>query len=70
MAKSGISAAELLLNKLGSKCCSSGFEEREIELGDIELYRENRGLELYLGKNPDETVENFGFCCFKSGNTV
>lgn len=64
MAKSGISAAELL-NKLGSKVVLQDLKKRE-ELGDIE-YIEKQGIELYLGKNPDETVENFDFVVLSPG---
>ena len=55
VAKSGISSA-LLLNKLGAKVTIQDIKEREkIKYNMTAL--ESSGIQLYLGKNPDEILE-------------
>lgn len=53
MAKSGISAAELL-NTLGAKVTLQDTKTREAVMEPQRL--EQQGISLYLGKNPDEIV--------------
>ena len=64
MAKSGISAAELL-KRLG---CAVTLQDlkKEDELGDV-LYLKNQGIELYLGSNPDDIVTEFDFVVLSPG---
>jgi len=64
MAKSGISAAELL-NKIGADVTLQDLKKRE-ELGNVE-YLEKEGIKLYLGKNPDEIIESFDLCVMSPG---
>ena len=64
MAKSGISAAELL-NKLGADVTLQDKKERT-DLGDLS-YIENQGIKLYCGKNPDEIVTDFDFLVVSPG---
>lgn len=64
MAKSGISAAQLL-KKLGADVTLQDLKKRE-ELGDID-YLEKEGIVLYLGKNPDDIIENFDLCIMSPG---
>lgn len=55
MARSGISAAELLIS-LGANVTLQDLKTREY-LGDI-TYLENKGIKIYSGKNPDEIIKN------------
>ena len=64
MAKSGISAAELL-KRLGCAVTLQDLKKEE-ELGDI-LYLKNQGIELYLGSNPDDIVTDFDFVVLSPG---
>ena len=64
MAKSGISAAELL-NKLGADVTLQDKKEKT-DLGDLS-YIENQGIKLYCGKNPDEIVTDFDFLVVSPG---
>jgi UDP-N-acetylmuramoylalanine--D-glutamate ligase len=64
MAKSGISAAELLAS-LGAKVTLQDKKEYK-DLGDVS-YLEKQGIEIYSGKNPDEVVERFDFVVVSPG---
>ena len=64
MAKSGISAAELL-KRLGCDVTLQDLKKEE-ELGDV-LYLKNQGIELYLGSNPDDIVTEFDFVVLSPG---
>lgn len=55
MAKSGISAA-LLLNKHGADVTLQDIKEKD-KFGNIS-YIEEKGIKLYLGKNPDDIVDS------------
>ena len=54
MAKSGIGAA-LLLKEKGADVTLQDIKERE-SFGDLS-YIEDKGIKLYLGKNPDEIID-------------
>jgi len=64
MAKSGISAAELLAS-LGAQVTLQDKKEYK-DLGDVS-YLEKQGIEIYSGKNPDDIVENFDFVVVSPG---
>ncbi|MCJ7856352.1 UDP-N-acetylmuramoyl-L-alanine--D-glutamate ligase [Lachnospiraceae bacterium NSJ-143] len=64
MAKSGISAAELL-NSLGCAVTIQDLKERNELSGIAEL--ENKGIMFYLGKNPDDIIGDFDFVVLSPG---
>ncbi len=64
MARSGVSAA-LLLKELGADVTLQDIKERE-QLENIE-YLENKGIKMYLGKNPDDIIEDMDFAVVSPG---
>lgn len=65
MARSGISAA-ILLKKLGANVTIQDLKSRE-KLGDEPDRLEALGIELYLGKNPDEIIGGFDLLILSPG---
>lgn len=64
MAKSGVSASFLAKNK-GAHVILQDIKKRE-DLGDISEL-EKRGIELYLGKNPDEIISQMDLVIVSPG---
>ena len=64
MARSGISAAELL-KSLGADVTLQDLKKRE-DLGDI-LYIEDKGIKIYAGKNPDDIAEEMDIIVLSPG---
>ena len=64
MAKSGISAAELLAS-LGADVTLQDKKEYA-DLGDVS-YLEEKGIKIYSGKNPDDIVKDFDFLVVSPG---
>ena len=65
LARSGISAS-LLLKKLGANVTLQDIKERE-KIKDNLTILENEGINLYLGKNPDEILEDQDFVVVSPG---
>ncbi len=65
MAKSGVSAA-ILLKKLGADVIIQDIKERD-KLGDEPSMLEALGIELYLGKNPDDILTAFDLIVVSPG---
>ena len=64
MARSGISAAELL-KSLGADVTLQDLKKRE-DLGDIS-YIEDKGIKIYAGKNPDDIAEEMDIIVLSPG---
>ena len=64
MARSGISAAELLKN-FGADVILQDLKKRE-DLGDIS-YIEDKGIKIYAGKNPDDIAEEMDIIVLSPG---
>ena len=64
MARSGVSAAELL-RRLGCHVTLQDLKKREEVEGAEAL--ERQGIRLYLGKNPDGIVKDFDFIVLSPG---
>ncbi len=64
MARSGISAAELL-KSLGADVILQDLKKRE-DLGDIS-YIEDKGIKIYAGKNPDDIAEEMDIIVLSPG---
>lgn len=65
LARSGVSAAILLKNK-GVNVVAQDLKEREKIIEECEKL-EKAGVELYLGKNPDDIVEKFDVIVLSPG---
>lgn len=65
VAKSGIAAAELL-KKLGAYVTIQDIKERE-KLGELPERLESLGINLCLGKNPDDIIEKFDLIVLSPG---
>lgn len=65
MAKSGIASARLL-NKLGAKVILQDIKTKD-SIGEIADTLEKEGISLYLGKNPDDIIEEIDMIVLSPG---